>query len=83
MDCQKKSFYIIVNPVDVFNPLVKFLACSEIDIDNLIPEDMPDYCTILINLTHTCDCEMLDQFSTLTQMASNCDQVQISTFSKA
>jgi hypothetical protein len=37
------SFYITINPADVFNPLVKFLAGSEIDIDALLPEEVPSY----------------------------------------
>jgi hypothetical protein len=28
---------------DVFNPVIKFLAGSEIDLDKLLPEDIPDY----------------------------------------
>ena len=37
------SFYVTINPADVFNPLVKFLAGSEIDVDNLLPEQVPNY----------------------------------------
>jgi hypothetical protein len=37
------SFYITINPADVFNPVVKFLAGSEIDVDKLLPEDVPNY----------------------------------------
>lgn len=37
------SFYITINPADVFNPIVKFLAGAEIDIDNLLPDQVPDY----------------------------------------
>lgn len=37
------SFYITINPADVFNPLVKFLAGADIDIDNLLPEQVPDF----------------------------------------
>ena len=37
------SFYITINPADVYNPLVKFLAGHDIDIDNLLPEEVPDY----------------------------------------
>ncbi|KAJ6530742.1 hypothetical protein B0H19DRAFT_967308, partial [Mycena capillaripes] len=37
------SFYITINPADVYNPLVKFLAGNEIDLDHLLPEDIPDY----------------------------------------
>jgi hypothetical protein len=37
------SFYITINPADVFNPVVKFLAGSEIDADKLLAEDVPNY----------------------------------------
>ena len=37
------------------------------------------YCTILINLTHPCDCDTLDQFDTLTQAASDHDKAKISS----
>jgi len=37
------SFYITINPADVFNPLVKFMAGADIDIDNLLPEQVPSY----------------------------------------
>jgi hypothetical protein len=37
------------------------------------------YCTILINLTHRCDCDMLDWFNPLTPAAGDCDRVQNST----
>jgi len=37
------TFYITINPVDVYNPLVKFLAGADIDIDHLLPEQVPNY----------------------------------------
>ena len=37
------SFFITINPADVYNPLVKFLAGKEIDLDNLLPTDVPKY----------------------------------------
>jgi hypothetical protein len=37
------SFYITINPADVYNPLVKFLAGTEIDVDNLLPEQVPNF----------------------------------------
>lgn len=37
------SFYLTTNPADVFNPVVKFLAGSEIDVDQLLPEQVPSY----------------------------------------
>ncbi|TFY51291.1 hypothetical protein EVG20_g11068, partial [Dentipellis fragilis] len=37
------SFYVTINPADVYNPLVKFLAGSDIDIDNMAPSDVPNY----------------------------------------
>ncbi|KAH7920312.1 hypothetical protein BV22DRAFT_1021443, partial [Leucogyrophana mollusca] len=39
------SFYITINPADVYNPLVKFLSGSEINIDNMLPSEVPDYWT--------------------------------------
>ena len=36
------SFYITVNPADVRNPVVKFLAGEDIDIDTLLPEQVPN-----------------------------------------
>ena len=37
------SFFITVNPADVYNPIVKFLAGCDIDIDNLLPDQVPTY----------------------------------------
>lgn len=37
------TFFITINPADVYNPLVKFLAGSDIDIDQLLPEQVPNY----------------------------------------
>ena len=37
------SFYLTINPADVYNPIVKFLAGSEIDIDKLTDKEVPNY----------------------------------------
>ena len=37
------SFFITINPADIYNPLVKFLGGADIDIDNLLPEEIPNY----------------------------------------
>ena len=37
------SFFITINPADVYNPLVKLLAGSEIDINHLLLEHVPNY----------------------------------------
>jgi hypothetical protein len=37
------SFFITINPADIYNPVVKFLGGSDIDIDNLLPEQIPNY----------------------------------------
>lgn len=37
------SFFITINPADIYNPLVKFLAGGDIDLDNLLPTDVPAY----------------------------------------
>ena len=36
------SFYLTINPADVYNPLVKFLAGADINLDDLLPDDVPD-----------------------------------------
>jgi len=37
------SFFITINPADVYNLLVKFLAGEDIDLDNLLLTDILDY----------------------------------------
>ena len=37
------SFYITVNPADVYNPIVKYLSGHDIDIDNLMSQEVPMY----------------------------------------
>jgi len=37
------SFFITINPADVYNPVVKLLAGAEIDVDKLLPEEVPNY----------------------------------------
>ena len=37
------TFFITINPADVYNPLVKLLAGADIDVDNLLPGEEPDY----------------------------------------
>jgi hypothetical protein len=36
------------------------------------------YCSISINSAHYCDCDTLDQFSTLAQVGRDCDKAKIS-----
>ena len=36
------SFFVTVNPADTRNPIVKFLAGGDIDIDALLPEQVPN-----------------------------------------
>ncbi|TFK91102.1 hypothetical protein K466DRAFT_441885, partial [Polyporus arcularius HHB13444] len=35
-------FYLTINPADLYNPVVKFLSGADIDIDRLLPEQVPD-----------------------------------------
>lgn len=35
--------FVTLNPADCYNPLVKFLHGGDIDIDNLLPEQVPNY----------------------------------------
>ncbi|KAL6299049.1 hypothetical protein BKA93DRAFT_692396, partial [Sparassis latifolia] len=37
------SFYITINPANVYNLLVKFLAGDDIDIDNMMSNELPNY----------------------------------------
>lgn len=32
-------FYVTINPADVYNPLIRFLAGADIDIDSCLPSD--------------------------------------------
>jgi hypothetical protein len=43
MELGLPSFYVTINPADIYNPLVKFLTGSDIDIDNLLTEHVPEY----------------------------------------
>ena len=36
------SFFITINPADIYNPIVKFLAGEDIDLDSLLPEQIPN-----------------------------------------
>ena len=37
------SFFITINPADCYAPLVQFLAGKDIDIDNLLPDQVPSF----------------------------------------
>ncbi|KAG2738043.1 hypothetical protein P692DRAFT_20759882, partial [Suillus brevipes Sb2] len=37
------NFYITVNPADVYNPIVKYLSGAHIDIDDLLPDEVPGF----------------------------------------
>jgi hypothetical protein len=37
------SFYVTINPADIYNPIIKLLAGYDIDIDCLLPEQVPNY----------------------------------------
>ncbi len=43
MDLGLPSFYITINPADVYNPVVRFLAGEEIDVDKLQPGENGNY----------------------------------------
>ena len=42
MKVRLPSFFITVNPADTRNPIVKFLAGNDIDVDALLPEQVPN-----------------------------------------
>lgn len=37
------SFYLTINPADMHNPIVKFLAGADIDIDKMLQDEIPNY----------------------------------------
>ena len=37
------SFYVTINPADTHNPIVKFLAGADIDVDNMLQDQVPNY----------------------------------------
>ena len=37
------SFYVTINPADTHNPIVKFLAGANIDIDKMLQDEVPNY----------------------------------------
>jgi hypothetical protein len=41
MDQGLPSFFVTINPADIYNPVVRVLAGEEIDIDNLLPDQVP------------------------------------------
>lgn len=43
LTCGMPSYFVTINPADVHHPLVKFLAGADIDIDKLLPEQVPKY----------------------------------------
>lgn len=43
IDKGMSSFYFTINPADVYNSLVSFLAGDEIDLDNLTVDSVPKY----------------------------------------
>lgn len=43
MEHRLPNFYITINPADVYNPIVKFLSGADIDIDSLLPDEVPRF----------------------------------------
>jgi hypothetical protein len=37
------SFFITINPADIYNPIVKFLGGAEINLNNILPEQVSNY----------------------------------------
>ena len=37
------SFFITINPADVYNPIVKFLGGGDINLNDILPEQVPNY----------------------------------------
>ncbi|KAG1875255.1 hypothetical protein C8R48DRAFT_592897, partial [Suillus tomentosus] len=43
MEHELPNFYITINPADMCNPIVKSLGGADIDVDNLLPDDVPEF----------------------------------------
>jgi hypothetical protein len=43
MELGLPSFYVTINPADVYSPVVKFLSGADINIDDLLPAEVPDF----------------------------------------
>lgn len=37
------SFYLTINPADIYDPIVKFLGGDDFDVDEITPENVPQY----------------------------------------
>lgn len=37
------SFYITINPADIYNPVLKFMSGEDLDVDNLLPDQIPTF----------------------------------------
>ena len=35
------SFYVTINPADIYNPIVRFMSGHNFDLNNMLPEDVP------------------------------------------
>jgi len=46
------NFYITINPADVYNSVIKFLAGDEINVDYLLPADVPEHWKQSILVAH-------------------------------
>lgn len=46
------NFYITINPADVYNPVVKSLSGNDINVDELLPNEVPDYWKQSILVAH-------------------------------
>ena len=45
------TFYVTINPVDVYNPVLKFMCGSEFDLENMMDNDVPDFWTQSVLVT--------------------------------
>ena len=37
------TFYVTINPADVYNPVLKFMCGTDFDLDNMMDDDVPDF----------------------------------------
>ena len=58
------SFYLTINPADCHNPIVKFLAGEEIDLENMLEDQIPKYWeqAVLLSTNPTIGAKFFNQY---------------------
>ena len=58
------SFYVTINPADAHNPIVKFLAGEDIDLDDMLQDQIPNYWeqAVLLSTNPTIGARFFNQY---------------------